>query len=57
MRRQEDIYVPCVKKKKPSIPFTQKFLDVDLLALQLSERLLAFDLKDRPTIEEALADS
>ncbi|KAJ9676842.1 hypothetical protein PVL29_022044 [Vitis rotundifolia] len=43
-------------RKKPSIPFSQKFPDADPLALQLLERLLAFDPKDRPTAEEALAD-
>lgn len=43
-------------RKKPSIPFSQKFPDADPLALHLVERLLAFDPKDRPTAEEALAD-
>ncbi|KAJ0971577.1 hypothetical protein J5N97_019536 [Dioscorea zingiberensis] len=43
-------------RKKPPIPFTQKFPDVDPLALCLLERLLAFDPKDRPSAEEALAD-
>ncbi|KAG9450091.1 hypothetical protein H6P81_010056 [Aristolochia fimbriata] len=43
-------------RKKPPVPFLQKFPDVDPLALRLLERLLAFDPKDRPTAEEALAD-
>ncbi|XP_057516328.1 mitogen-activated protein kinase 9 isoform X2 [Amaranthus tricolor] len=43
-------------RKKPPIPFSQKFPTVDPLALRLLERLLAFDPKDRPTAEEALAD-
>ncbi|GER32406.1 mitogen-activated protein kinase 9 [Striga asiatica] len=43
-------------RKKPPIPFTQKFPNVDPMALRLLEKLLAFDPKDRPTAEEALAD-
>ncbi|XP_068644013.1 mitogen-activated protein kinase 9-like [Aristolochia californica] len=43
-------------RKKPPVPFSQKFPDVDPLALHLLERLLAFDPKDRPTAEEALSD-
>ncbi|PKA55518.1 Mitogen-activated protein kinase 15 [Apostasia shenzhenica] len=43
-------------RKKSRVPFSQKFPDVDPLALNLLERLLAFDPKDRPTAEEALAD-
>ncbi|XP_024527404.1 mitogen-activated protein kinase 15 isoform X1 [Selaginella moellendorffii] len=43
-------------RKKTAIPFTQKFPNADPLALRLLERLLAFDPKDRPTAEEALAD-
>ena len=39
-------------RKKPPVPFKQKFPDVDPLALNLLERLLAFDPKDRPTAEE-----
>ncbi|RWV96557.1 hypothetical protein GW17_00040718 [Ensete ventricosum] len=39
-------------RKKPTIPFSQKFPGVDPLALHLLERLLAFDPKDRPTAEE-----
>ncbi|XP_071725128.1 mitogen-activated protein kinase 9-like [Rutidosis leptorrhynchoides] len=43
-------------KKKPPIPFSEKFPNIDdPLALQMLERLLAFDPKDRPTAEEALA--
>ncbi|XP_011039113.1 PREDICTED: mitogen-activated protein kinase 9 [Populus euphratica] len=43
-------------RKKPPVPFSHKFPNVDPLALRLLERLLAFDPKDRPTAEEALAD-
>ncbi|XP_021896300.1 mitogen-activated protein kinase 9 isoform X2 [Carica papaya] len=43
-------------RKKPPIPFSRRFPDVDPLALRLLERLVAFDPKDRPTAEEALAD-
>ncbi|XP_077219588.1 mitogen-activated protein kinase 9-like isoform X2 [Tasmannia lanceolata] len=43
-------------RKKPPVPFSQKFPYVDPLALRLLERLLAFDPKDRPSAEEALAD-
>ncbi|XP_011625326.1 mitogen-activated protein kinase 9 [Amborella trichopoda] len=43
-------------RKKPPVPLTQKFPGVDPLALRLLERLLAFDPKDRPSAEEALAD-
>ncbi|MBA0750404.1 hypothetical protein Gogos_001815, partial [Gossypium gossypioides] len=43
-------------RKKQSIPFEQKFPNADPLALRLLQRLLAFDPKDRPTAEEALAD-
>ncbi|CAL9151653.1 unnamed protein product [Musa hybrid cultivar] len=43
-------------RKKPPIPFSQKFPGVDPLALRLLERLLAFDPKDRPTAEETLSD-
>ncbi|AQK60963.1 Mitogen-activated protein kinase 17 [Zea mays] len=42
-------------RKRP-IPFSHKFRNADPLALRLLERLLAFDPKDRPTAEEALAD-
>ncbi|KAK1301548.1 Mitogen-activated protein kinase 15 [Acorus calamus] len=43
-------------RKKTLVPFSQKFPDADPSALRLLERLLAFDPKDRPTAEEALAD-
>eukprot|EP01018_Ginkgo_biloba_P008109 Gb_03870 [translate_table: standard] len=48
-------YLSSMRKKQP-VPFSQKFPNVDPLALRLLERLLAFDPKDRPTAEEALAD-
>ncbi|KAJ0047927.1 hypothetical protein Pint_17020 [Pistacia integerrima] len=48
-------YLSSMRKKQP-VPFTHKFPNVDPLALRLLERLLAFDPKDRPTAEEALAD-
>ncbi|KAF5478499.1 hypothetical protein F2P56_005053 [Juglans regia] len=43
-------------RKKPLVPFQQKFPNADPLALSILQRLLAFDPKDRPTAEEALAD-
>ncbi|XP_020202571.1 mitogen-activated protein kinase 20 isoform X1 [Cajanus cajan] len=48
-------YLTSMRKKQP-VPFAQKFPNADPLALRLLERLLAFDPKDRPTAEEALAD-
>ncbi|EOY21266.1 Mitogen-activated protein kinase 8 [Theobroma cacao] len=48
-------YLSSMRKKLP-VPFSQKFPNVDPLALRLLEHLLAFDPKDRPTAEEALAD-
>ncbi|XP_057429871.1 mitogen-activated protein kinase 16-like [Lotus japonicus] len=42
-------------RKRP-IPFSHKFPHADPLALCLLERMLAFEPKDRPTAEEALAD-
>ncbi|KAH7549392.1 hypothetical protein ACOSQ2_026101 [Xanthoceras sorbifolium] len=48
-------YLSSMRKKQP-VPFRQKFPNADPLALRLLERLLAFDPKDRPTAEEALAD-
>ncbi|XP_028761056.1 mitogen-activated protein kinase 15-like isoform X2 [Neltuma alba] len=48
-------YLSSMRKKKP-VPFSQKFPNADPLALRLLERMLAFDPKDRPTAEEALAD-
>nr|DAD35676.1 TPA_asm: hypothetical protein HUJ06_006316 [Nelumbo nucifera] len=43
-------------RKKPAIPFSQKFPGIDPLALRLVEHLLSFDPKDRPSAQEALAD-
>ncbi|KAL5565022.1 hypothetical protein UlMin_028186 [Ulmus minor] len=48
-------YLTEMRKKSP-VPFTQRFTNADPLALRLLQRLLAFDPKDRPTAEEALAD-
>lgn len=48
-------YLGNMRKKHP-VPFSQKFPGVDPMALDLLERLLAFDPKDRPTAAEALAD-
>ncbi|BBH04174.1 MAP kinase 9 [Prunus dulcis] len=48
-------YLSSMRKKQP-VPFTHKFPNADPLALRLVEQLLAFDPKDRPTAEEALAD-
>ncbi|XP_057763763.1 mitogen-activated protein kinase 20-like isoform X2 [Salvia miltiorrhiza] len=48
-------YLTSMRKKQP-ISFAQKFPNTDPLALRLLERLLAFDPKDRPTAEQALAD-
>ncbi|XP_024025902.1 mitogen-activated protein kinase 15 [Morus notabilis] len=48
-------YLSSMRKKKP-IPFSQKFPNADPLALRLLERMLAFEPKDRPSAEEALAD-
>ncbi|XP_004486112.1 mitogen-activated protein kinase 15 [Cicer arietinum] len=48
-------YLSSMRKKKP-VPFSQKFSNADPLALRLLERMLAFEAKDRPTAEEALAD-
>ncbi|KAJ0110410.1 hypothetical protein Patl1_01466 [Pistacia atlantica] len=48
-------YLTSMRKKQP-VQFAQKFPNADPLALRLLERLLAFDPKDRPTAEEALAD-
>ncbi|EEF28215.1 big map kinase/bmk, putative [Ricinus communis] len=49
-------YLGSMRKKQP-VPLSQKFPNADPLALSLLERLLAFDPKDRPTAEEALADT
>ncbi|KAL7000686.1 Mitogen-activated protein kinase 10, partial [Sarracenia purpurea var. burkii] len=48
-------YLSSMRKKLP-VSFAQKFPNADPLAVRLLERLLAFDPKDRPTAEEALAD-
>lgn len=39
-------------RKKEPILFSQKFPSADPLALDLLQKLLAFDPKDRPTAEE-----
>lgn len=39
-------------KKKQPIPFSQKFPEVDPLALRLLERLLEFDPINRPSADE-----
>ncbi|KAL5150847.1 Mitogen-activated protein kinase 16 [Glycine soja] len=48
-------YLSSMRKKKP-VPLSQKFPNADPLALRLLEKMLAFEPKDRPTAEEALAD-
>ncbi|XP_028759907.1 mitogen-activated protein kinase 15 isoform X2 [Neltuma alba] len=48
-------YLSSMRKKKP-VPLSHKFPNADPLALRLLERMLAFEPKDRPTAEEALAD-
>ncbi|XP_028052853.1 mitogen-activated protein kinase 19-like isoform X3 [Camellia sinensis] len=48
-------YLTSMRKKQP-VPFSEKIPNADPLALRLLQRLLAFDPKDRPTAEEALAD-
>lgn len=48
-------YLSSMRKKHP-VPLTQKFPNADPLAVRLLGRLLAFDPKDRPSAEEALAD-
>ncbi|KAL6610770.1 hypothetical protein ACP70R_040739 [Stipagrostis hirtigluma subsp. patula] len=48
-------YLSGMRRKQP-IPFSEKFPNADPSALKLLQRLLAFDPKDRPTAEEALAD-
>ncbi|XP_030480473.1 mitogen-activated protein kinase 9 isoform X1 [Cannabis sativa] len=48
-------YLNSMRKKQP-IPLSQKFPKADPLALRLLQRLLAFDPKDRPSAEQALAD-
>ncbi|KAK3134814.1 hypothetical protein QOZ80_5BG0411030 [Eleusine coracana subsp. coracana] len=49
-------YLSTMRRKQP-VPFSQKFPNADPSALKLLQRLLAFDPKDRPTAEEALADA
>ncbi|KAH1063694.1 hypothetical protein J1N35_028681 [Gossypium stocksii] len=48
-------YLTEMRIKQP-VPFSEKFPNADPLAVRLLQRLLAFDPKDRPTAEEALAD-
>ncbi|KAH7522404.1 mitogen-activated protein kinase 15 [Ziziphus jujuba] len=48
-------YLSSMRKKK-AVPLSQKFPNADPLALRLLERMLAFEPKDRPSAEEALAD-
>ncbi|KAG8373024.1 hypothetical protein BUALT_Bualt12G0127900 [Buddleja alternifolia] len=48
-------YLSSMRKKK-LIPLSYKFPNADPFALRLLERMLAFDPKDRPSAEEALAD-
>ncbi|XP_052177737.1 mitogen-activated protein kinase 15 isoform X1 [Diospyros lotus] len=48
-------YLLGMRKKQP-VPFAEKFPNIDPVALQLLQKLVAFDPKDRPTAEEALAD-
>ncbi|KAH7439004.1 hypothetical protein KP509_04G041000 [Ceratopteris richardii] len=48
-------YLSSMPKKSP-VNFTQKFPNANPLAVRLLEKLLAFDPKDRPSAEEALAD-
>lgn len=47
-------YLSSMRKKEP-IPFSHKFPNADPLAMDLLQRLLAFDPKDRPTAEESLS--
>ncbi|KAL6615754.1 hypothetical protein ACP70R_038024 [Stipagrostis hirtigluma subsp. patula] len=48
-------YLSSMRKKQP-VPFSERFPKADPAALKLLQRLLAFDPKDRPTAEQALAD-
>ncbi|XP_009129239.2 mitogen-activated protein kinase 17 [Brassica rapa] len=48
-------YLSNMRRKEP-VPFTHKFPNIDPVALKLLQRLVAFDPKDRPSAEEALAD-
>ncbi|PHT33320.1 Mitogen-activated protein kinase 17, partial [Capsicum baccatum] len=47
-------FLSSMMEKAPT-PFSQKFPSIDPLALNLLECLIAFDPKDRPSAEEALA--
>ena len=47
-------YLSNMRKKKP-IPFPQNFPNADPLALRLLERMIAFDPRDRPTVEEVIS--
>ncbi|KAI5076423.1 hypothetical protein GOP47_0008488 [Adiantum capillus-veneris] len=42
-------------RKKPGVPFSEKFPGVDPLTTELLKGLLAFNPRDRPTAEQALA--
>ncbi|PWA56466.1 Mitogen-activated protein (MAP) kinase, conserved site-containing protein [Artemisia annua] len=48
-------HLSSMRKKKP-IPFPQTFPNADPLALRLLERMIAFQPRDRPSVEEALSD-
>ncbi|RID45277.1 hypothetical protein BRARA_I02019 [Brassica rapa] len=48
-------YLSNMRRKEP-VPFNHKFPNIDPVALKLLQRLVAFDPKDRPSAEEALAD-
>uniref|UniRef100_A0ACD5W026 Uncharacterized protein n=1 Tax=Avena sativa TaxID=4498 RepID=A0ACD5W026_AVESA len=48
-------YLSSMRKKQP-VSFSERFPKADPAALKLMQRLLAFDPKDRPTAQEALAD-
>ncbi|XP_074358507.1 mitogen-activated protein kinase 18-like isoform X1 [Apium graveolens] len=48
-------YLIDMRKKQP-VAFAEKFANSDPLAIRLLQKLLAFDPKDRPTAEQALAD-
>ncbi|CAM8990406.1 unnamed protein product [Rhodiola kirilowii] len=47
-------YLQAMRRKQP-VSFAQKFANAEPLAVQLLERMLAFDPKDRITAEQALA--
>ncbi|GKA80951.1 mitogen-activated protein kinase 9 [Tanacetum coccineum] len=56
IRNEKDRRYLSNMRKKPEIPFSHKFPNVDPLALRLLECLLSFDPKDQPSAEDALAD-